>query len=191
MLPRDAILTALAFETTGSFRGIKSLPWQLGLAEAAGGECSRSESLFLRVPADYRFNPYTPGRWAEKRDILNNAPTLPSCWPKLRGWLEGRWLVSHNAPVERTILREAFPMHSFPCWIDTLRLCRAAIPRLPDYSLEALLKTLGLQEKTEAACPGLAPHDALYDAVGCLNILLHILQFDGWRDVTCEYLAGL
>ena len=190
-LARDAALTALDFETTGHTRGQRSLPWQLGLAIGEKGLITETRSLLLRVPADFRFNPYAPGRWAEIRDELAQAPTLLESWTEIGPLLQNRWLVSHNAPVERGILLNAFPLHSFPQWIDTLRVARAVYPRMENYALEALIPALGLTSAVEAACPGLSPHDALYDAVGCLTLLNHILTLEGWADVSAEYLAGI
>ena len=74
-LARDAALTALDFETTGHTRGQRSLPWQLGLAIGEKGLITETRSLLLRVPADFRFNPYAPGRWAEIRATATAIPT--------------------------------------------------------------------------------------------------------------------
>ena len=190
-LARNATFTALDFETTGHVRNQRCLPWQLGLAEGGQGTIQRTHMLFLCVPADFHFNPYAPGRWAEKRELLAASPSLQESWPELAPWLSERYLVSHNAPVERKMLQENFPLHAFPLWLDTLKIARTVYPRMKSYALEALLDSLNLTSSVEAACPELAPHDALYDAVGCLTLLYHILSLDGWSEVSCDYLASL
>ena len=191
MLACDVIFTALDFETTGHVRNQPCLPWQLGMVESKSSQILRTYSTYLKVPKEQRFNQYTPGRWAEIRDVLAESQKLTEKWDELSQWLCGRCLVSHNAPVERTIIQEAFPLHSFPYWIDTLRIAKKAFPKQPSYALGDLLALLNLTATVERQCPGLAPHDALYDAVGCMTLLNYILKLDGWNNLSCDFLTKI
>lgn len=186
-------IVAIDFETTGQVPGQTDMPWQLGAAVLHNGTFrpETTLSIFLRVPADHHFNPYTPGRWASIRDTLSQCPTLQDKWRELAPWLTGHWLAAHNAPTERKILRQSFPLHSFGPWLDTLRLARAAYPSLESHALGDVLDALGLSARVNAACPTLAPHDALYDAVGCACLLQHILSLDGWRELTPDELKSV
>ena len=40
-------------------------------------------------------------------------------------------------------------------------------------------------------CPGRGPHDALYDAVACGALLLHLLRQPGWETLSAEELAEM
>ncbi len=128
----DCTLFAIDFETTGAFDGTKNTPWQLGLATLQNGEVTPTCNQLLQVSSDHRFNPYTPGRWAQKRQELTTAPTLQQLWPSLSATLTQHPLVAHHAATERGILQDFFPMQQFGPWIDTLAIARVAFPGLQD-----------------------------------------------------------
>lgn len=187
----DADIIAIDFETTGQVRGQLDMPWQIGMA------CLHSSillpdvrfSAYLRVPIEYHFNQYAPGRWAELRETLAESPSLLEEWQEISPWLSDRILLAHNVPTERKILKQTFPMHAFGPWIDTLRIARQAYPGLESYALSDLLDTLALRQSVNAICKGLAPHDACFDAVACARLFQHILTLPGWSDATIEYLS--
>ena len=185
-----AKVVALDFETTGQVKGQLNLPWQIGMVRIIKGKVVPEEgfSRYLRVPADYHFSPYTPGRWAEMRDELAQCNSLVQEWPEVGPWLEGAVLVAHNAPTERKMLRQAFPMHEFGPWIDTLRLARLTY-KLESYALSDLLETLALKQRVDEMCPGLTPHDAFYDAVGCACLLEHLCTTTNWGEWSVELLS--
>jgi len=108
----------------------------------------------------------------------------------LSAWLQDRPLAAHHAATERKFLEEAFPLHRLGPWVDTLELVRIAYPRHPTHRLEELVSVLGLGARVETLCPGLAPHDALYDAVACAAVLEHLLALPHWRGVTVDDLAA-
>ncbi len=192
-LAQKAILTVLDFETTGSVRGWPVEPWQIGIAEVDCGRLSgESFESWLRVSADRPFNPHAPGRHARLRRELAEAPSLADLWPALADrWLLNRPLVAHNIGTERGVLRRALPLHRFGPWIDTLRLVRRYYPRLASAALDDAVAALGLQGALQAACPGRAPHDALYDATACALLLTHFLSLPGWEQVTVQGLADM
>lgn len=183
----------LDFETTGSVRGWPVEPWQIGLAEVAGGRLTGAGfESWLRVAADRPFNPHAPGRHARLRRELADAPGLADLWPALADrWLLNRPLVAHNLGTERGVLRRALPLHRFGPWIDTLRLVRRFYPRLASAALDDVMVELGLLVSLQAACPGRAPHDARYDATACALLLTHFLSLPGWEQVTVQALVDL
>lgn len=191
MLARDAIFTAIDFETTGHVPGWPNEPWQIGLCEIVGGAIGQTFSSFLRVDLQRPFNRNAPGRHAALRHELAASPSLPEIWEAVSPWLAGRPLVAHNIGTERTQLRLAAPLLGPVVWIDTLKLARHAYPGLSSYALEDLVAQFGLEKGIRAKCPGLAPHDALYDAVACGAFLLHLLGGKGWEEVEVENLAAL
>ena len=186
-------VVAIDFETTGCAPGVLNVPWQIGLVVISQGrvDMARSFCSYLHVSQDHAFNPYTPERWAQLRQILDESPTLPELWPQLREFLAGRPLVAHHAPTERTLLAQEFPMQAFGPWIDTLAVARQAYPAQRDFKLENLIPKLGMGAIQQERCPGLAPHDAFYDAVACATLLETVLAAPGWHELSLEQFSSL
>ncbi|HQN79741.1 MAG TPA: 3'-5' exonuclease [Kiritimatiellia bacterium] len=190
MKAREAILTVVDFESTGSVRGHPDEPWQVGMVEMKAGVVSgRYHESYLRVPAGRPFNPYAPGRHAEIRQVLAVAPAVTDLWPVWRPWLEGRPLAAHNVGTERKFLRRAAPMHQLGPWIDTLKLARHVRPDLAVYSLSDVCEAMGLVARVREFCPGRDWHDALFDAFASALILEHCLAQPGWETVSIAALA--
>lgn len=189
---REAEIVAVDFETTGAAKENENLPWQIGCARFKNGSLCSGEclSLYLKIPITHKFNKYTPGRWAEKRVELAASKSLQEEWPVLSGWLEGCLLAAHNVQVERSILTKNFPLHTFGPWIDTLKIARMAFPGMESKSLSNLLEHFSLMEKVIITCPGLAPHDACFDAVGCACLLEYFASLSGWGDVDIDCIAS-
>ena len=184
---RDASFAAIDFESAGYSRGGTDAPVQVGLAVLAG-ERVVPEWLFASflhtnqpiVWSAQKVHGITPG------DLLG-APRLVELWPRLNATLRGRLVVSHGVGTEKRFLR-AFPMHGFGPWVDTLKVAQAAYPELPDYSLEALARTLELVPQLDALCPGRRFHDALYDSVASLLVLWRIVEDASLQDAPVEAL---
>ena len=192
MLARESKIIVLDFETTGNVKGYLNLPWQIGMVPLRKGKVVADEAFtsLLRVPEDHPFNPYTPGRWASRRMEIGKAPSLPELWPALSARLTHFPLCAHNVGTERSIITTAFPMQPFNEWIDTLPLSRMAFPSLHDHKLQTVLDYLQLNDDLAHCCPGLQPHDALYDATGAAYIMAFLLNQPGWKNVHLEDLLA-
>jgi DNA polymerase III epsilon subunit-like protein len=190
MFASDATISVIDFEATGAVEGYPSEPWQIGIVVFRRGHPAVEDSFasLLRV-GDRPFNPYAPGRHEEQREEMSRAPSLPELWPQLKPWLHGRPLAAHNMGTEKKFLRQAFPLHPIGPWIDTLKLARLAHPDLSSHKLEDLLKHFGLMDQVDRMAPGLAPHDALYDAVACAVLLETLLALPGWSEVSVTALS--
>ncbi len=187
----DICLTVIDFETTGPVPGYPNQPWQIGLVEVRAGEVV-AETItghWLQV-GDRPFNRHAPGRHAQLRPLLREAPTLHDLWTELAPRLSLP-LVAHNTATERSMLAAAFPLHRFGPWVDTLDLARRAWPGLRSYALEDLVLQLGLGGAVSGLCPGLAAHDARYDAVAAALVLCHLLQEAGWSELRLDDLSRL
>ncbi|MFN5961796.1 MAG: exonuclease domain-containing protein [Verrucomicrobiota bacterium] len=181
MLVRDALFTAIDFESAGAAPGLTDAPVQCGMASMRGAS----------IDPDSFFRSYlNPGRavtWQASQvhgistADLAGAPAMGVLWPAFRSRLAGAVVVAHSAGTEKRFLR-TFPMHGFGPWLDTVVLARRAWPNLPDYSLEALITNFGFRAELDALCPGLRFHDALYDAVGALLVLRQLVQTAGLMD---------
>jgi DNA polymerase-3 subunit epsilon len=184
-------LSVIDFETTGSVAGYPIEPWQVGIVRVRNGRvCAdeRFESL-LRV-GDRPFNPRAPGRHAQIRAQLAEAPLPGELWPELAGWATGLPLAAHNTGTERGVLSRLAPLHRFGPWLDTLALVRRAYPGLASKALEDVAAVLGLETRIRALCPGRCAHDALYDAFACAVLLEHLLALPDWGRITVEALSG-
>ena len=186
-------MVAIDFETTGSMPGHLNVPWQIGLVPVVDGRLcpERAFTSLLKVPSEQPFNPMTPGRWAQLRNELALSPSLPELWDELRPLLTGRPLIAHNAATERSILRQQLPLQEFGPWIDTLTISRRAYPSLSDFKLENLAVSLELEKELGELCPGLAPHNALYDAFACGLLLSRLLHAPGWDKASVANLASM
>ena len=188
---RHACFAVVDFETTGAVAGYAVEPWQIGIVRVREGQVCADESFesLLRV-GDRPFNPRAPGRHAQLRVPLAEAPVPGELWPELARWVTGVPLVAHNAGTERTVLNKLAPLHRLGPWVDTLTVVRRAYPGLGSKALEDVVAALGLAGRVQALCPGRDAHDALYDAFACAVVLEHFLRLPGWERVTVEALAG-
>lgn len=193
MKAREAVFTAVDFESTGSVAGWEEEAWQIGVAEVAGGAPTGvMADGWLGVAAGRPFNPYAPGRHAQVREELAAAEPWALQWGRWKDWFApGRPLVAHNAATERKFLRKAAPMHRFGPWVDTLALARRALPGRKEYGLGAVCGALGLEAEVAARCPGRTWHDALFDAVAAGVFLSWLLGQEGWRELGVEDLASI
>lgn len=178
---KDAIFAAIDFESAGVVKGGTDTPVQIGIAVMRGLTLEPQENWVSYLATD------RPVTWQASQvhgitaGDLKDAPTLMSLWPQVRSSLGGRVVVAHGAGTEKRFLR-AFPLHGFGPWVDTLVLARRFWPGLPDYSLETLIRSAGLQESLEEICPGRRYHDALFDSVASLLLLRHLLIHAGLAD---------
>ena len=167
---------AIDFESAGIRKGGTDVAVQIGVARMQGGVLGEQFTSFLATDQ--------PITWSAQKvhgiraEDLVDAPTLTALWPRLKGLLEGCWVVAHGAATEKRFLR-AFPFHGFGPWLDTLKLSRAIWPELPSYALGDLITRLGLEDELRTAHDRFRWHDALSDALASLILLRHIIQEAG------------
>jgi DNA polymerase III epsilon subunit-like protein len=188
----DTTITVIDFETTGVVEGFVEEAWQIGMVRLRHGGVLIEEQFgdLLHVDPRRPFNVHAPGRHAQLRDQLATAPALARLWPQLQPWLVGRPLAAHQAGTERRILENAFPLHPFGPWIDTLKLARLAYPDWDSHRLEDLILRLQLQPAVDRVCPDGQYHEALYDAVAAAVLLEHLLRLPGWQNLSVAALAA-
>lgn len=184
MLLREMTFVAIDFETTGVCSGFSEEAWQIGLAVVEEGKYNPNYAYnrFLRIAPNRPFNPYVPGKHATIRELLSEADSLSELWTELAPWLENRPLLSHNAQVEQKVLAQAFPMHQFGPWVDTLAMARESFPLTKSHKLSDLIPALGLLSRLQKLCPNEQPHDAWYDAIACGVLFEYLLTLPMWRD---------
>jgi DNA polymerase-3 subunit epsilon len=174
MLIRDAIFTAIDFESAGTSRGQNDAPIQIGIA------CWSMASFHHNAFVSY-LHTDQPIHWSAQKvhgittDHLAGAPTLLSLWPELKSRLTGNIVVAHNKGTEKRFLR-TFPGHGFGPWIDTLHLARAVWPDAAKHSLGELCEMFSLTDSIRLHVPEKSWHDALFDSVASLALLSHIVE---------------
>ena len=185
-------MIAIDFEGTGVVGEHPNEPWQIGMVLIRNGkvEIETSYNRLLRT-GDRPYNPHAPGLHHQLKDEILRAQNLRELWPEVSQWWLNRPLVAHNCATERGFMTQAAPMHQLGPWIDTLNLARHVYPKLESHSLEDLLDHLQLMHQVCELCPGLLPHDAWFDAVGCAVLLQHFLELPGWDQVTVSALANV
>ncbi len=173
-LIRQCRFTAIDFESAGASRGATDAPVQVGLASWSH-EDGHHATFVSYLATDQ------PVQWSARKvhgigpEHLAEAPRLLSLWPEFRERLGGAVVVAHGKGTEKRFLR-AFPGHGFAPWVDTLLLARAAWPDLPDHALGALCDTLGLTPAVRALASAKSWHDALFDAVASLVLLVRVID---------------
>lgn len=181
MLAKSAaqtVFAAIDFESAGVVKGGTETPVQIGMAVMRGLEREPAGDFVSYLSTD------RPVTWQASQvhgittEDLAGAPSLSSLWPQVRGCLAGRAVVAHGAGTEKRFLR-VFPLHGFGPWVDTLVMARKFWPGVPDYSLETLIRSAGLQDSLDRDCPGRRYHDALYDSVASLLVLRHLVIHAG------------
>lgn len=191
VLARQSSVVFIDFETTGSVEDYPNEPWQIGLVFLHEGRVDSHYMFESLIGIGERpFNPYAPGRHAQVREELCRAPTMADLWPTLSAWLTNRPLGGHNVAVERHVLADAYPLHAFGPWIDTLDLIRIAYPQLGSHKLEDLVWDLELAHRVQELCPGRDPHDALFDATSAAVLLEFLLQQNGWMNADLDELTA-
>jgi len=177
-------ITVIDFETTGAVNGYPIEPWQVGAARLKDGRLDETKSFrsFIRT-GDRPFNPRVPGRHAENRREILQAPLLSEIWLGLRPWLDGQIVAAHAVATEKKFTLRMAPLHPPAYWIDTLALAKKAWPDEKKFSLQTILQRLGIIERMNRLCPLLAPHDALYDAIGAALLLERLLTLDQWKNL--------
>ena len=183
---RDCRFTAIDFESAGAARGKTDVPVQIGMAtwSLADGHQDAFVS-YLSTDQDIQWS-------AQKvhgitKENLAEAPTLLALWPECKTRLKGAVVVAHGRGTEKRFLR-TFPGHGFGPWIDTLHLGRALWPDLEDHSLGSLCEQLGLTSAIRKLVPNKDWHDALFDAVASLILLVHIIELHDLADQDLELL---
>jgi DNA polymerase III subunit epsilon len=138
---------------------------EVGAVLVGGGELHERWSSLCRTSAPLR-------RGIQRltgitQAMVDGAPSLEDVLPEVRGLLQGRVLVAHNAPFDRRVLRQAFGRIGLD-WPDPPVMCTAAMARtmLPlqrRRGLGVLADALGIEVHTA--------HRALADAETCARVL--------------------
>lgn len=166
--------TAIDFESAGTAPGKTDAPVQIGTC-CWSSSAGVTDTWISYIHTDQDITWSAQKVHGITHQDLRDAPKMMLLWPKIKRRLNNHAVVAHGHGTEKRFL-QAFPGHGFGPWIDTLQISRAAWPDLPDHSLGALCKSLGLEEKVTEIVAGKTWHDALYDAVASIILLEKIIH---------------
>lgn len=176
------------------FEGIGKHPIQVGVAELYQDKVQPLYFSNICTPKDLAIPSFLPAAKLNRRE-LENAPHLWELWPQLSQFWKCSSFVSHNLGTERKYLH-AFPLHTPPGWIDTLKVYRFAYPDLPCYNLGELLHWTKLHQRAlDLSCAfkngEASEHDPVFDACGALLLLQHLLAMPGWETASVNDLQAV
>lgn len=162
---------AIDFETANADR---SSICQIGITEVVDGILQPSKSWLVQPEGnDYdAFNIHIHGI---KPEDTENSPKFPDVWKEVYPYLKDKIVVAHNTSFDMYALRDAldnyqieYPTFDYFC---TLRIARYIVKGCYSYSLDVVLKYLGIEFDGH--------HKADNDSAGCAKLLLKCLDMDG------------
>ncbi|MDX1679142.1 MAG: exonuclease domain-containing protein [Akkermansiaceae bacterium] len=183
---RDCRFTAIDFESAGAARGKTDVPVQIGMARWSVDQ-GHHDAFVSYLATDQAV------QWSARKvhgisdEDLADAPSLLTLWPECKRRLAGSLVVAHGRGTEKRFLR-TFPGHGFGPWVDTLPLARALWPELEDHSLGAICDQLELTAAIRKLVSGRNWHDALFDAVASLVLLVHVIELHDLQEQSCDLL---
>lgn len=95
---------------------------------------------------------------------VSGRPTFDDIKSDLEKFLGDRFLVAHNAAVERRVLNLKLPSYQPALILDTLKMARALYGTSYKQGLDQLIDRLGLQDVLPGTEGASKRHGALYDA---------------------------
>ncbi len=173
-----ACFAALDFESAGVRPGSTDEVVQIGVATCTGLDFSTLSTFRTYVQPEGKVCWEASRLHGIDAGTVAGAPRLFDLWPEIQQRLSGRVLVAHSAATERRHLRN-FPFHGFGPWVDTLALARAVWPTAASHKLGPLVEMADLGDDLRRHAPGLAWHDALFDALASLALLRRVVDACG------------
>lgn len=170
----DTTYCVLDLETTG-FSATTEKITEIGVMKVKNGEVLEEFSCFVNPEK------HIPERVTEVTnitdDMVKDAETIETVFPKLLDFIKGSVLVAHNAPFDIGFLKQNAKNLGYEfdyTYIDTLSLAKDLFPEYKRYKLGKIADNLGI--KVEVA------HRALDDVdttVKVFNVMLDMLKKRG------------
>jgi DNA polymerase-3 subunit epsilon len=167
---------------------------EYGVVTLAGGRLVDVETRLCRAhrrlrPDEVRFHGLT------HRDVEGVRPFTDE-WSRFSSLRQSGVLGAHHAVFENALLKSVWPFPNYSedfqhpgrktadwgPWVDTRVLYQSRYPGLANYRLSELVKQFGLtpalEEFAQTHCPAERSryHCALYDALACALLLLHLMD---------------
>ncbi len=165
--------TAIDFETANQN---SASVCAVGLIKVRGGEVVEEASSLVQNPDGGPFNHFNIQIHGIRPADVVSAPTWMELWSDLQDFVEGDYLLAHNAAFDRGVWAAACratgivePVPPFYC---TLRLARRVLS-LPSNRLPLVARALEI--------PEFRHHDATADARACAQIGIELARREGYH----------
>jgi DNA polymerase-3 subunit epsilon len=140
------------------------------------------------------------------RDSADTPPFLEE-WSRFVGMRQSGVFGAHHAVFENALLKSVWPYPKYSPdfqhpgemvvdwapWVDTRVLYESRFPDLPSYRLADLVSRFQLDKSLEEFARGYCPagrsryHCALFDALACAVLLLHLMDSVGSESTTIDW----
>jgi DNA polymerase-3 subunit epsilon len=156
--------TAVDFETSA---WPKASACAVGAVQVRDGKITDSFYSLLKPP-NYPYWNYVETHNIT-RAMVENAPTFPEVWPKLKSILADGPFVAHYASFDWAVLTRTLAYYKLPTFelerICTCRLAQRKCPELPRHDLATVAAHLGID---------LNHHQAASDARACAEVAIRL-----------------
>lgn len=142
----------------------------IGITAVEKGEIT--ERLFFLVNPQTEFDPYVVELIGITPEMVENEPTFPEIWEKIKDIMSRGLLVAHGAPGDLKAISCCLKDYGIE-WFDKVKFicsCRVGLEAYPDlehHSLNAMCESIGFP---------LRHHHALSDSEGCARLMLNYLE---------------
>lgn len=131
-----------------------------------------TEEFYTLVNPETEFDPFNIRLTGITPEAVQDQPTFPQLWERIRPIFESGMLVAHNAPFDMGVLAkclDAYGIHWRPWarYVCTVRFARQALPGMPNYKLNTLCSQLHID---------LNHHNAASDSHAAAELLMKCMQ---------------
>ena len=162
-------IAVIDFETCGCPPADRAM--ELGVSCYQGGkEVAKFRSL---IWSGMPISPFVTRLTGLKEKDLEGKPSFPEIWPEVKAVLDGRVLVAHNLPFDRSVLKREVRLTGSPyrapeAEFCTLRMAKRLIPKGDSRRLNALVQRFGIRTRRL--------HRAYEDASATGKLFYHLLE---------------
>ena len=156
--------TAMDFETSAY---IRASACAVGVVQVRDGTITDSFYSLLKPP-EYPYWNHVETHGIT-RAMVDNAPTFPEVWPRLRGLLSNGPFVAHNVIFDWSVLTHTLKHYGLPELeigrVCTFRLAQRKCPELARHDLATVAAHFGI---------ALDHHHAASDARACAEVAMRL-----------------
>jgi len=166
---------AIDFETANEKRNSACA---LGITVVKGGEIVQ-EKYWLIKPYENRFEPMNIWIHGITEQDVVNEPTFDEIWVEIKPYLEGKFVIAHNAAFDISVLRRTLDTYNIPYpsfqYACTVVMSKNYYDGVANYKLNTIARALGIEFKH---------HHASEDATAAARIFIDMC--DGLEINNCE-----
>ncbi|GAB3811913.1 hypothetical protein GCM10028895_02460 [Pontibacter rugosus] len=151
-------------------------PCEIGLTVVEGLKIVETKSWLIKPLYYPHFNPINVAVHGITPADVKNQPDFRELWPSIQPYLEGRFLIAHNASFDFSVLRKTLATYQLPLpntrFACSLKFSKSIWQGLPKYDLKSLCNMHRIN---------FLHHRAASDAHACAALTLKALAHTGTR----------